>query len=57
METQQTDPFELTKQLIEHNGLDAAIEIARRNCWDGVLAQCLALAPALGTEHQPSGMH
>ncbi|MDP6352472.1 MAG: hypothetical protein QF926_00630 [Alphaproteobacteria bacterium] len=57
METQQTDPFELTKQLIEHNGLDGAIEIARRNCWDGVLAQCLALAPALDEHREPSGMH
>lgn len=45
------DPFELTKELIEVNGIEGAIEIARENCWQGVLAQCLALAPVL-TEAQ-----
>ena len=47
MKQEPADPFELTRQLIELNGLEAAKEIARKNCWRGVLAQCLALEPAL----------
>lgn len=41
------DPFELTKQLIETVGVEATKNIARENCWDGILAQTLLLEPAL----------
>lgn len=50
------DPFALAKFLIELNGIDRAIEIARANGWRSVLAQCLVLKPAL-TEQQAATVH
>ncbi|MHA1573305.1 MAG: hypothetical protein ACTSX8_04870 [Alphaproteobacteria bacterium] len=56
MHATTSDPFELAKFLIEVNGIDGAIKIARNNGWNAVLCQCLALKPAL-TPEQESTVH